>query len=98
MEKAKDVLFGRNAIVALGEIGDPRAIPVLIDCLKEASKDPRAGSLEAADGVFRLAVWALGDLHHREAVPLLLEHVEIPDVVDALERLGDPGPCPHCGP
>ena len=48
---------------ALGQIGDPRAIPVLIQCLKDGS-----GSTESV-------ITALGKLKSKEAVPILIKRL-----------------------
>ena len=75
-----------EAACVLGELGDRRAVPVLIEALGERYKDE----------VFRAATQALGDIGDREAVPALVRVLEkrldrfSVDVVEALGRLGDP--------
>ena len=79
----------RGPVMALGELGDPRAIPVLIECVKQrgpAVKREKGGVL---DDYFLRPVIALGHLHASEAVPLLVEYIEHPEVIEALEEIGD---------
>ena len=75
-----------EAADALGELGDRRAVPVLIEALGERYKDE----------VVRSAARALGDIGDREAVPALVRVLKARldrfsvDVVEALGKLGDP--------
>ncbi len=80
-----------EAAVALGEIGDPSAVPALV-----AAIHPEARERDAVDAT-RHAADALGALRAREAVPVLTGLLEkSPDgytqvaAVDALGRIGDP--------
>jgi HEAT repeat protein len=80
-----------EAAVALGEIGDPAAVPALVAALDPAAKDRDA--IEAN----RHFADALGALRARAAVPALLDLLRrSPDgftqvaAVDALGRIGDP--------
>jgi HEAT repeat protein len=79
-----------EAAVALGEIGDPAAVPGLI-----AAAQPAATDRETMDANRHIAD-ALGVLRAREAVPLLQELAQSRDgftqvaAVDALGRIGDP--------
>jgi hypothetical protein len=80
---------------ALGEIGDARAIPTLIEFLQQTGKrlnyteESRfAGNWET--NAFRAASYALGKLKAKDAVPLLLKYIEYPEIIDDLERIGDP--------
>ena len=75
-----------RAAGALGELGDRRAVPALIEALGDRYKDE----------AFRAATRALGDIGDREAVPALVRVLEerldrfSVDVVEALGKLGDP--------
>jgi HEAT repeat protein len=91
IEKAKRSKDDRGTIFALGEIGDPQAIPVLMQLLQRAGEN--AEQSEAA-GTLRDIAEALAKLRAKETVPLLLEHVEFPRVVEALEKIGDPRAVP----
>lgn len=79
-----------EAAVALGEIGDPSAVPALV-----AAANPDAKDRDAMDANRRVAD-ALGMLRAREAVPVLQRLVASPDAftqvaaIDALGRVGDP--------
>ena len=76
--------------MALGYLGDSRAIPLLIDFVKQKGplvKQEKGGILD--DALLR-PVEALANLRAKEAVPVLLEYIEYPDVIEALENIGDP--------
>lgn len=79
-----------QAALALGEIGDPSAIPDLV-----AAIDPAASDRDGFEANRRLAT-ALGALHAREAVPALQALTTSRDgftqvaAVDALGLIGDP--------
>jgi HEAT repeat protein len=79
-----------EAAVALGEIGDARAVAPLL-----AALDPAAKDRDTIDANRRIAE-ALGALRAREAVPALKELTGSSDgftqvaAVDALGRIGDP--------
>jgi hypothetical protein len=88
-----------DTLNALGEIGDPRAIPPLIETLKRTSKRLKysreyrfEGDLEAK--TFEATAYALRDLKAREAVPILLRFVEYPEMIGCLEDIGDPRALP----
>jgi hypothetical protein len=89
IQMCKDTKGAREPVIALGLIGDQRAVAVLMECLR------RAGKTVEYDGRFGLAdrfirpVNALASLKAREAVPELLKHVASPDVIEALATLGD---------
>ena len=78
----------RGPVMALGELGDPRAIPVLIDLVKR--KGPHVQNIQPLDDALLCPVYALADLHATEATPVLCEYLEHPDVIEALQELGDP--------
>jgi HEAT repeat protein len=80
-----------EAAVALGEIGDPAAIPALV-----AAARPSATERDVMDANRHVAD-ALGKLRAREAVPVLTDMLQkSPDgftqvaAVDALGKIGDP--------
>jgi HEAT repeat protein len=79
-----------EAALALGEIGDPSAVPALV-----AAIDPAASDRDGFEANRRLA-GALGAMRAREAVPLLQKLTASPDgytqvaAVDALGAIGDP--------
>jgi HEAT repeat protein len=79
-----------QAAVALGEIGDPRAVKPLVEAIDRQSRDREVQEAN------RHVADALGALRAREAVPALKELVGSPDgfvqvaAVDALGRIGDP--------
>jgi HEAT repeat protein len=79
-----------EAALALGEIGDPSAVPGMV-----AAIDPAAADRDGFEANRRLAV-ALGAMRAREAVPLLVTLTGSPDgftevaAVDALGAIGDP--------
>jgi hypothetical protein len=86
---------GWDTIMALGEIGDARAIPPLIELLEVKSKKIRYTKGEhlhsdADTSTFEATGYALSKLKAREAVPILLKYVEYPEVIEYLERIGDP--------
>ncbi len=84
IELAEKTDGGRGPVWALGEIGDPRAVPVLMKFLRARTEhgefDPFRGEL----------VEALGKLKVTEAVPILLEETPLyGDTIKALGRIGD---------
>jgi HEAT repeat protein len=91
IEMAKRTDGRRGPVMALGNLGDSRAIPVLIEFVKQkgpATEQKKGWPLD--DGFLRPVV-ALGNLHAKEAVPVLLGYVQYPDVIEALEEIGDSG-------
>jgi len=67
-------------LTALGQIGDARAVPALIEGVKHAYFDER---------LYGQAVYALGQLKARDAVPVLLEDIDYPESIEALGEIGD---------
>ncbi|SIO63112.1 Gloeo_Verruco repeat-containing protein [Singulisphaera sp. GP187] len=65
---------------ALGQIGDARAVPALIEGVKQAYFDAQ---------LYGQAVHALGQLKARDAVPVLLEDIDYPECIEALGEIGD---------
>jgi uncharacterized repeat protein (TIGR03803 family) len=70
-----------DVLNALGQIGDARAAPALIEGVKQGYFGPEP---------YKTAVHALGKLKSRDAVPVLLEDIEYPETIDALGEIGDP--------
>ena len=81
------------SIRALGKIGDPRAIPVLMPILKETLDKGWNPSYGTPD-----VVEAIGDLKATQAVPLLIEHIKQPGVAETLGEIGDPRAIPSLQP
>lgn len=80
----------RSDISALGELGDPRAVPVLIDVLKSSGKQAKHnGGYGLSPEIFERSVAALGKLKAADAVPVLLEYTEYPEVIEAIGLIGD---------
>ena len=84
-----------GAVAALSRTGDPRAIPILIECLKRAGKSVKPHQDQILREEFSQPMDALAEMKVREAVPTLLEHLEFPEVIEALEKLGDPRALPE---
>lgn len=90
IEMAKKTDGRRGPVMALGKIGDSRAIPLLIDLVKQKGPSLQTDPRRPSDDAFLCPVEALGNLRAKEAVPVLLEYIEHPDVIEALENIGDP--------
>jgi HEAT repeat protein len=87
---AKKTNGRRGPVMALGALGDARAIPALIEFVKQKGPSVKPENGSPLDDGFLRPVVALGSLHAKEAIPVLLEYVEHPDVIEALEKIGDP--------
>jgi HEAT repeat protein len=85
----KDWQVRREAAWALGEIGDPKAVPFLIRSLRDKDKYVR-----------RAAAWALGKIGDPQVVPALIDVLKDEDwqvreaAVSALGEIGDPKAVP----
>ncbi|MDB6064930.1 MAG: hypothetical protein JWR26_1138 [Pedosphaera sp.] len=90
IERARTTEGGQSQISALGNIGDPRAIPLLIDIVRHQGPMVSQKKDSNFSGTFLEATRALGNLHAKEAVLVLLEYIEYPQVIEALENIGDP--------
>jgi HEAT repeat protein len=84
----------RGPVNALGEIGDPRAIPALMDVLREHEHQVKIFSDCLLPESFTCAATALAKLKAKEARSLLLNNLCHSDIVEALERLSDPRAIP----
>ncbi len=79
-----------EAAVALGDIGDPAAVPAIMGAVRPDARDRDGTDLN------RHSADALGALRAREAVAVLTDLTRSPDgytqvaAVDALGRIGDP--------
>jgi HEAT repeat protein len=80
----------RNAVSALGRIGDARAVPVLLELHKALGETVEWKSDFGFTNYFGLVLGALGDLRAAEAVPALLGQLEYPAVIETLRKIGDP--------
>lgn len=84
----------RRAILALGLVGDPAAIPDLFGIVQRHEGEIEIFSGTLSPESFDSAVWALAHLKANNVVPFLLKHPCHKDIVEALEQLGDPGAIP----
>ena len=75
--------------MALGFIGDQRAILVLIGFVKKTGPTVKKVKGIGLSDDFLRPVEALSNLKAKEAVPVLAQYVEYPDVIEALEHIGD---------
>lgn len=74
---------------ALGDLGDARAVAPMLERLKVIVDMRESLSLE------RNAIMsALGQLKAREAVPFILEHLDLDGSIETLEEIGDPAAIP----
>ena len=89
IERAKRDRWSR-AIHALGQIGDPRAIPIIMERLQDEGKKLKGAENSSFYYGIDSPVYALANLHAKEAVPALLDYLEFPEVIEALETIGDP--------
>ena len=85
---------------ALSQFGDARAISGLIELLKRLGKEGRLTYQEDPGASFQRCAYILAELKAREAVPVLLTHIELPDIIGDLATIGDDrapacatGPC-----
>jgi HEAT repeat protein len=89
IELAKKTTGRRGPVMALGNLGDHRAIPALIEFVKEKGPYVKKEKGWSLDDSFLRPVVALGNLQAKEAVPVLLNYIEYPEVIEALENIGD---------
>jgi HEAT repeat protein len=80
----------RGPVMALGTLGDPRAIPILIELVKRKGPSLKQEKGWVLSDAFLRPVEALGNLRAKEAVPALLDYVQFPDVIEALQAIEDP--------
>ncbi|PWU09828.1 MAG: hypothetical protein C5B50_26590 [Verrucomicrobia bacterium] len=89
ISRARETGGNLGAVIALGELGDSKAIPVLIELVRQAGPKVKNERGSPLDGTLLRPVIALGNLKAKEAVPLLLKYIQYPDVIEALEKIGD---------
>ena len=75
--------------MALCDIGDPSVIPALIDFVKQKAPQQLLKGGQILNDDFLGPVEALGNLHAKEAVLVLLDYIQFPTVIEALEQIGD---------
>jgi HEAT repeat protein len=80
-------------LMALAKMGDKRAVPFLIEALAAAKTLPPDREQRLAPE-YASAVSALARLKARDAVPVLLRHVEYLEIIDCLGTIGDPRALP----
>jgi HEAT repeat protein len=89
IEMVKRTNGRRGPVMALGTLGDSRAIPVLIELVKRKGSTAKLEKGWVLSDDFLRPVEALGNLHAKEAVPVLLEYIDFPNVIEALQTIGD---------
>jgi HEAT repeat protein len=73
-----------KAALVLGDLGDPRAVPVLLDLLKYKDPDPSPGTSRLLSNLVRqYAALALGRLRATQAVSPILALIQTKDPQDA---------------
>ena len=90
IDRLKKGLSSSYTAVMLGEMGDQRAIPCLIEMVEAAGKTAKYSDGYGLTEEFARPACALGELKAREAVPLLLRYIEFPDIIGDLGEIGDP--------
>jgi HEAT repeat protein len=90
IELAKAPGYSSNAIMALGDIGDARAVPVLLGVLRELEGQVKMQQGMLGPDAFVRAAESLAYFKCREAVPILLRHVRHEEIIAAMESIGDP--------
>jgi HEAT repeat protein len=80
----------RGPVMALGTLGDARAIPILIDLVKRKGPTATQEKGSVLNDEFLRPVEALGNLRAKESVPTLLDYIQYPDVIEALQSIEDP--------
>ncbi|MEX0777466.1 MAG: hypothetical protein WD042_17310 [Phycisphaeraceae bacterium] len=88
IELARESNGDREYVAALGAIGDPAAVPVLVALFEAHARDLGGTEFQAYSRI-RAVVDALAQLRARDAVPALLAHLRYPVVIDALGSIGD---------
>jgi len=80
----------QESIETLGLIGDKRAVPVLLEELKaNCGKAEYRQNFGLGPPSFTAPMHALANLKAAEAVDTLMDYMQFPDVIEALERIGD---------
>jgi HEAT repeat protein len=89
MEMVEKTDGRRGPVMALGTLGDPRPIPILIDLVKRKGPSVKQKKGWPLSDEFLRPVVASGNLRAKEAVPVLLDYIEYPDLIEALETIED---------
>ena len=89
IEMCRKTEGARGPVMALGDIGDKRAIPVLIECLKRAGATVKYRKGFGFSDHFTRPVHALAQLKAKEATDELLKHLACPMVIDSIAIIGD---------
>lgn len=80
---------GDNAVYALGEIGDPRAITPLLALLKQDAEAYESHYGNGASRRFNRSISALAQFGAQEAVPFLNTQLDMQAVRESIARFGD---------
>jgi HEAT repeat protein len=88
IERVKNGQAGWYTFAALGDLGDERAIPALMHFVESNAKQAK-NEAEGGGGHFFNAAHSLSKLRAKEAVPLLLQYVEFPEIIRDLGEIGD---------
>ncbi|MDF7801934.1 HEAT repeat domain-containing protein [Pontiellaceae bacterium B1224] len=89
IQMCKDTSGARGPVMALGDIGDDRAIPILITCLTNAAKTVKHDKGTGLPDEFSRPIYALANLRAQEATLIFLEYLAFPDVIESLAFLED---------
>ncbi len=73
----------------LAQFGDKRAVPGLIESFKAIAKTGRLSEESRLDGGFDHCASALAELKARDAVPVLVNYIEFPEIIGDLAQIGD---------
>jgi HEAT repeat protein len=90
IEMVKKTDGRRGPVMALGTLGDHRAIPILIELVKRKGPSVKQEKDWVLSDDFLRPVQALGNLRAKEAIPALLDYLQYPDVIKALQAIEDP--------
>ncbi len=88
IERVKKRQADYDTLIALGEIGDARAVPVLIEAFDAMGKGMHYDG-DFDESAFGRTAYVLGKLKARDAVPILLKYVEHPEIAEDLAEIGD---------
>lgn len=77
----------------LAILNDARAVPVLLEFLKRTAKNAGEKEYDTQEVSTSVAA-ALCRLHAKEATPIFLQHLAIPEVIELVDSMGDPNAIP----
>lgn len=89
IQMCEDTSGARGPVMALGDIGDDRAIPILIKYLTNAAKTVKHDKGTGLPDEFSRPIYALANLRAQEATLIFLEYLAFPDVIESLAFLDD---------